>query len=193
MLWVWVFCSLRHDVASLYHLWHLVNGLSTTETFTPFKTKSARFATLLRQQTFLGAPDSSSQTHIKNSNEINVVWKSDEKLLIFASLISPSKITFVWEVISSIRHSVSSPDETPRSSSKILRCASFIFNPFVSVSSGNETLRNMLDILLQGLLYNRLQVQINQPVYACPVGRRIYPFGTYMAVPPLGPTVQLEI
>ena len=64
---------------------------------------------------------------------------------------------------------------------------------FVSVSSGNETLRNMLDILLQGVLYNRLQVQINQPVYACPVGRRIYPFGTYMAVPPLGPTVQLEI
>ena len=32
---------------------------------------------------------------------------------------------FVWEVILSIRHSVSSPDETPRSSSKILRCASY--------------------------------------------------------------------
>ena len=32
---------------------------------------------------------------------------------------------FVWEVISSIRHSVSSPDETPRSSSKILRCTSY--------------------------------------------------------------------
>ena len=45
------------------------------------------------------------------------VWKS-------ASLISPSKMIF-WEVISSIRHSVPSPDETPRSSSKIVRCASY--------------------------------------------------------------------
>ena len=53
------------------------------------------------------------------------VWISDEKLLIFASLISPSKKDFVWEEISNIRHSVSSPDETPRSSSKILRCASY--------------------------------------------------------------------
>ena len=54
------------------------------------------------------------------------VWKSDEKLLIFTPLISPSKlINFVWEVISSMRCSVSSPDETPRSSSKILCCASY--------------------------------------------------------------------
>ena len=51
-------------------------------------------------------------------------------------ILNSSKIYFVWEVISSIRHSVScnisnmrcsvsSPDETPRSSSKILRCASY--------------------------------------------------------------------
>ena len=31
------------------------------------------------------------------------VWKSDEKLLIFASLICPSKNHFVLEVLSSIR------------------------------------------------------------------------------------------
>ena len=35
------------------------------------------------------------------------------------------KIYFVWEVISSIQHSVSSRDETPRSWSKILSCASY--------------------------------------------------------------------
>ena len=75
------------------------------------------------------------------------VWKSDEKLLSFASLISPSKI-FFWEVISSIRHSVLSPDETPRSSSKILRCASYfkLSYQLVSVSSGDEALRLMLEI-----------------------------------------------
>ena len=39
------------------------------------------------------------------------VWKSDEKLLIFASLISPSKI--ILFVISSIQHSASSTDKTP--------------------------------------------------------------------------------
>ena len=64
------------------------------------------------------------------------VWKSDEKLLIFASLISSSKIP-LCEVISSIRHSVSSPEETPRSSLKIL-----------GVSSGDETLRLILDLPL---------------------------------------------
>ena len=36
------------------------------------------------------------------------VWILDEKLLIFASF----KNDFVWEEISNIRHSVSSPDET---------------------------------------------------------------------------------
>ena len=67
-------------------------------------------------------------------------------LLIFASSVSPSKIIFFGEVISSIRHSASSPDEAPQGSSKILRCASY-FHFFFSVSSGNETLRPVLDIL----------------------------------------------
>ena len=35
------------------------------------------------------------------------------------------KSDFVWEEIANVRPSVSSPDETPRSSSKILRCASY--------------------------------------------------------------------
>ena len=32
---------------------------------------------------------------------------------------------YFCKVIASIRHSVSSPDQTPQSSSKILRCASY--------------------------------------------------------------------
>ena len=56
----------------------------------------------------------------KQINCLLSVWKSDEKLLSFASLISPSKIiNFVWEVISSIRHSVSSPNETPQTARRI--------------------------------------------------------------------------
>ena len=53
------------------------------------------------------------------------VWKSDETLLSICILNFSFKSDFVWEEISNIRHSVSSPDETPRSSSKILRCASY--------------------------------------------------------------------
>ena len=53
------------------------------------------------------------------------VWKSDEKLLSICIRNFSFKNDFVWEEISNIRHSVSSPDETPRSSSKILRCASY--------------------------------------------------------------------
>ena len=53
------------------------------------------------------------------------VWKSDETLLSICILNFSFKNDFVWEEISNIRHSVSSPDETPRSSSKILRCESY--------------------------------------------------------------------
>ena len=42
------------------------------------------------------------------------VWKSDEKLLSICILNFSFKNNFVWEEISNIRHSVSSPDETPR-------------------------------------------------------------------------------
>ena len=44
------------------------------------------------------------------------------KTVHFASLISPSKIILFEKQYRSIRHNVSSPDETPRSSLKILRC-----------------------------------------------------------------------
>ena len=53
------------------------------------------------------------------------VWKSDETLLSICILNFSFKNDFVWEEISNIRHCVSSPDKTPRSSSKILRCASY--------------------------------------------------------------------
>ena len=74
------------------------------------------------------------------------VWKSDETLLSICILNFSFKNDFVWEEISNIRHSVSSPDETPRSSSKILRCASY-FHSLLGVSSGDETLHLMFDIL----------------------------------------------
>ena len=52
------------------------------------------------------------------------VWKSDEKLLIFASLISPSKIILFDKKYQAF-DAVSSQDETPQSSSKIPRCRSY--------------------------------------------------------------------
>ena len=59
------------------------------------------------------------------------VWISDEKLLIFASLISPSKFV----------------KNTP------LRVV--FFNSLLGVSSGDETLRLMFDILRKPLSKNR--------------------------------------
>ena len=50
------------------------------------------------------------------------VWKSDETLLSICILNFSFKNDFVWEEMTNIRHSVSLPDETPRSLSKILRC-----------------------------------------------------------------------
>ena len=81
------------------------------------------------------------------------VWKSDEKLVIFASLISPSKIILFDKQYQAF-DSVSSPDETAQSSSKILRR---IFNSLLGVSSCDETLHLMLDILL--LLFHGIPVQ----------------------------------
>ena len=75
------------------------------------------------------------------------VWKSDEKLLSICILNFSFKNDFVSEEISNIRHSVSSPDETPRSSSKY-SAARRIFNSLLGFSSGDETLRLLFDILL---------------------------------------------
>ena len=57
------------------------------------------------------------------------VWKSDEKLLIFAFLISPSKINFLEKFILSIRHSVSSPEEV-RKKYSVANVFSTLFSVF---------------------------------------------------------------
>ena len=78
------------------------------------------------------------------------VWKLDEKLLILESLISPTKILLLEKYyLQCIRHNVSSQDETPRSSSKKRSAVHRILNSLLGVSSGNETLRLMLNILYQ--------------------------------------------
>ena len=78
------------------------------------------------------------------------VWISDEKLLIFASLISPSKTilfekkyqTFDTVFYQQMKHlEVRQKYSAPRR----------VFNPLLSVSSGDETLHLMFDILLQVL------------------------------------------
>ena len=89
---------------------------------------------------FLTLFANSSRKYKENKCVISVWNQMKTELLIFASLISPSKIIlsyFVWEVIASMSGSVSSPDESPRSSSKILRCVSYV------------QLSLMLDILLE--------------------------------------------
>ena len=52
---------------------------------------------------------------------LEIRWKTSHFCILDFSLWNH----FVWEVISSTPHSVSSPDETPWSSSKILRCTSY--------------------------------------------------------------------
>ena len=76
------------------------------------------------------------------------VWISDEKLLIFASLISPSKMilfekkyqTFDTEFHHQMKHL-----EVRQKYSATRR----IFNSLLGVSSGDETLHLMFDILPQ--------------------------------------------
>ena len=74
------------------------------------------------------------------------VWISDEKLLIFASLISPSKmISFEkkYQTFDTVFHHHMKHLEV-RQKYSVTRC---IFNSLLSVSSGDETLRLMFDIL----------------------------------------------
>ena len=74
------------------------------------------------------------------------VWKSDEKLLIFVSLISPSKIIFLekkYQAFDSVFHQQMKHLEVHQKYSATRR----IFNSLLSVSSGDETLRLMIDIL----------------------------------------------
>ena len=74
------------------------------------------------------------------------VWISDEKLLIFASLISPSKMILFekkYQTFDTVFHHQMKHLEVHQKYSATRR----IFNSFLSVSSGDETLRLMFDIL----------------------------------------------
>ena len=76
------------------------------------------------------------------------VWKSDVKLLIFASLISPSKIILFemsYQAFNTVFHHQMKHLEVCRKYSAAHR----IFNSLLSISSGDETLLLMLDILHQ--------------------------------------------
>ena len=75
------------------------------------------------------------------------VWKSDEKLLIFASLISPSKIILFeksYQAFDTVFHHQMKDLEVSQKYSAPHRS----FNSLLSVSSGDETLHFMPDILL---------------------------------------------
>ena len=74
------------------------------------------------------------------------VWKSDEKLLIFASLISPSKMILFekkYQTFDTVFHHQMKHFEVRQKYSAVGR----IFNSFLGVSAGEETLRLMLHIL----------------------------------------------
>ena len=74
------------------------------------------------------------------------VWISDEKLLIFASLISPSKMILFekkYQTFDTVFHHQMKHLEVRQKYSATRR----IFNSLLGVSSGDETLHLMFDIL----------------------------------------------
>ena len=74
------------------------------------------------------------------------IWKSDEKLLIFASLISPAKIILFekyYQAFDTVFHHKIKHLEVRQKYSAACR----IFNSLLCVSSSDETLRSMLRIL----------------------------------------------
>ena len=74
------------------------------------------------------------------------VWISDEKLLIFASLISPSKMILFekkYQTFDTVFHHQMRHLEVRQKYSAARR----IFNSLLGVSSGDETLHLMFDIL----------------------------------------------
>ena len=78
------------------------------------------------------------------------VWISDEKLLIFASLISPSKMILFekkYQTFDTVFHHQMKHLEVRQKYSAARR----IFNSLLGVSSGDETLHLMFDILHQRL------------------------------------------
>ena len=88
------------------------------------------------------------------------VWISDEKLLIFASLISPSKMILFekkYQTFDTMFHHQMKHLEVRQKYSATRR----IFNFLVGVSSGDETLRRMFDISSQtkSFLKEKLRMQ----------------------------------
>ena len=76
------------------------------------------------------------------------VWISDEKPLIFASLISPSKMILFekkYQTFDTVFHHQMKHLEVRQKYSAARR----IFNSLLGVSSGDETLHLMFDILLR--------------------------------------------
>ena len=79
------------------------------------------------------------------------VWISDEKLLIFASLISPSKMILFekkYQTFDTVFHHQMKHLEVRQKYSATRR----IFNSLLGVISGDETLRLMFDILCELLI-----------------------------------------
>ena len=75
-----------------------------------------------------------------------IVWISDEKLLIFASLISPSKMILFekkYQTFDTVHHHMKHLEVRQKYSA-----TRRIFNSLLGVSSVDETLRLMFDILL---------------------------------------------
>ena len=85
------------------------------------------------------------------------VWISDEKLLIFASLISPSKMILFekkHQAFDTVFHHQMKHLEVRQKYSAMRR----IFNSLLGVSSGDEALLLIFDILLESLACkNRLR------------------------------------
>ena len=80
------------------------------------------------------------------------VWISDEKLLIFASSISPSKMILFekkYQTFDTMFHHQMKHLEVPQKYSAKRRT----FNSLLGVSSGDETLRLMFDILRDTYLH----------------------------------------
>ena len=97
------------------------------------------------------------------------VWISDEKLLIFASLISPSKMRRKYQTFDTVFHHQMKHLEVRQKYSATRR----IFNSLLGVSSGDETLRLMFDILLETFkLQNHFQNHHFQTFYSLKVNDR---------------------
>ena len=80
------------------------------------------------------------------------VWISDEKLFIFASLISPSKMILFekkYQTFDTVFHRQMKHLEVRQKYSATRR----IFNSLLGVLSGDETLRLMFDILLEAFTW----------------------------------------